>query len=100
MIIYTDKVEGGERVKMLPVILINPEFKDGKGLIAHEKEHVKQYFMFFPLGFLLYPFMDWWCLLACIMVGDLLYTFVPYIRLRCEARAYKVQLRYGGRVDA
>lgn len=99
MIFYSSRVKGGIRLKGTPFIIINPKHTGDRGLIAHEQEHVKQYLMLFPLGALLYPFIGLMCLIACMFVCDLLYTFIPKFRLWSEIRAYKAQLKHGGDIN-
>lgn len=56
-------------------IKIRPEHKDDTGLLEHEKEHVRQFWMF--------------SLFHCLAYGRL----KPYT-LWCEVRAYRKQLQY------
>lgn len=58
-----------------PFIFIRPEYKYDKGLLAHEKVHVAQWFRTFGLH-------------------GLFYTFNESYRLKSEVEAYKVQLQY------
>lgn len=57
-----------------PVILIRPDYKDDKGLLAHEQVHVRQFWDNPVLHGFLYKFSK------------------PY-RLKCELEAYAVQCR-------
>ncbi len=58
-----------------PVIFIRPKYKNDKGLLEHEKVHVRQFWR--TLGF-----------------HGLIYKFSKSYRLKCELEAYSVQLRY------
>jgi hypothetical protein len=74
MIIYTNHVpEGFAGCTNGFIIRIRPEYKDDKGLEAHEKRHVKQWLQTLGLHSLLY----------CI----------PKYRLWAEVDAYKEQLK-------
>ena len=55
-------------------IRIRPAHKDDLGLLAHEKEHVRQ----------------WWITLG---ISSILYLFKRY-RLGAEVKAYKEQMKY------
>lgn len=57
------------------VIFIRPEYKDDKGLLAHEMEHVYQ-----------------WC--ATIGLHSFFYLLSKQYRLWAEVEAYKEQLKY------
>lgn len=58
-----------------PVIFIRPEYKNDKGLLEHEKVHVKQFWRTFGLH-------------------GLIYRISKSYRLKCELEAYSVQLNY------
>jgi len=58
-----------------PVIFIRPEYRDDKGLEAHEQVHVRQ----------------WWRTLG---LHSLLYLVSKRYRLNAEVEAYREQLRY------
>ena len=58
-----------------PFIFIRPQHKDDKGLLAHEMEHVAQ----------------WW---RTFGLHSFLYLFSKRYKLKCEVEAYKVQLLY------
>ena len=58
-----------------PVIFIRPEYKNDKGLLEHEKVHVRQFWR--TLG-----------------LHGPIYKFSKSYRLKCELEAYSVQLRY------
>jgi len=63
-----------------PVIRILKSHKDDEGLYKHEVEHVRQWFLTLTLHSLLYP-------------------LVTKYRLWSEAKAYAVQVDYGGELD-
>ena len=73
---YTDDMpEGFAGTAKFWFIKIRPEYKDDIGLFEHEKEHVRQFWMF--------------SIFHCLAYGRLKrYT------LWCEVRAYRKQLRY------
>ena len=56
---YTDKVEGGDSFMFR--IRINPKYQDDKGLLAHEVEHVRQWYFCTAFSFL------------CILLGFTLF---------------------------
>jgi hypothetical protein len=58
-----------------PFIFIKPEYKDDIGLLAHEREHVAQWFCTFGLH-------------------SLFYRLSERYRLWSEVRAYRVQLKH------
>jgi len=58
-----------------PVILIRPEYRDDKGLLAHEQAHVRQFWRTFGLM-------------------PLLYWLIHSYRFQAEVEAYRAQLRY------
>lgn len=96
IVIYTDKVEGGERVKLLPIILINPKYKNDKGLHEHEYLHVKHWATITIVMFMcLFMLMHW---AIALLIGwyahGLLYTFVDKFRLWSEVQCYRKQLQY------
>ena len=80
MIFYSDfcvpKNAGGcVRVLLIPIIFIRPKYKDDKGLIEHEKVHVRQAWRnIFP------------------PIHTLRYKLDKDYRLKCEVEAYKEQL--------
>lgn len=58
-----------------PLIFIRPKYRDDVGLLAHEQEHVRQFWRTFCLH-------------------GLFYHFSPKYRLQAEAEAYAVQLHH------
>jgi hypothetical protein len=73
---YTNDIpEGFAGTARFWFIKIRPEYKDDTGLLQHEKEHVRQFWMF--------------SLFHCLAYGRLdRYT------LWCEVQAYRKQLEY------
>lgn len=73
---YTDKVKEGSRGQARAwFIRIRPRYRYDKGLLEHEKTHVRQFWQTFGLH-------------------SLLYLLSKEYRLDSEAQAYKVQLEY------
>lgn len=83
-----------------PVILIRPEKREDRGLVAHEVTHVGQWMMGLALGllvaFLAAPHCPYWTVLAGLSIGlhHLAYALSPTYRMLAEVRAYRRQLRY------
>ena len=77
LVFYTDfgVPQGSAGCARGPVAFIRPEYRDDKGLLAHELEHVKQWWLTFGLH-------------------SFLYLLVPFYRLNSEVEAYKVQLKH------
>ena len=84
-----------------PVIRIRPEYRNDKGLHAHEELHVKQWYFWvavgvvvawlaFTLGYSFWPY----AILAGCMAHSLLYTLVPKYKLWSEVQCYKEQLKH------
>lgn len=85
-------------------VRINPDYEDHKGLIAHEEEHIKQWYTFL-IPLLIAAAVCWFTYSEQIAVGiatfafvakDLAYTFIKPIRFELEARAYRKQLEVQG----
>lgn len=106
MIFYTNRFipEGFAGCTRGPFIFIRPEYKNDKGLLAHEKVHVGQWAMVSFMacavlavgGFLLSEhvnFPAWIVAPLGLAAHGLLYKLVPGYRLDCEVEAYKEQLR-------
>jgi|TARA_R110000764_G_scaffold26570_3_gene62979 uncharacterized protein YjaZ len=105
---YTDKVEGGDQ--FLFRMRINPKYIDDKGLIAHEYEHVRQWYTITAMTLAIN------CILAVIVMPSLLtdpyviglitaYSALAYhivvrslrrIRLRVESICYARQIEQYG----
>ena len=77
IVIHTELLLGTAAGKALgPIILIRPAYRGDAGLLAHEVEHVRQFWS--SLGFML-----------------LLYPLVRSYREKCEAKAFAVQVKHG-----
>ena len=77
MTFYTNRLipEGFAGCARGPFIFIRPEFKDDKGLLAHERTHVKQW-------------------VRTLGLHSLLYVLSSKYKLNCEIEAYKKQLEF------
>jgi hypothetical protein len=83
-------------------VAIRPKYKDDRGIHAHELEHVKQWWITTLIAALLiagtvyhkqvepvhYIYTGF-----ALVVFDLLYSTIPWVKLQCEVWAYKAQLR-------
>lgn len=95
----TDKVTFAD--SKLFRIRVNPQYKDNKGLLSHEYQHIKQlYYFLIPL--LSLAAFTWFnyrqdvglvIALVALFAKDLIYTFVPKARFIFEAQAYAAQLK-------
>jgi len=75
IVIYTERVpKDSAGVANGFVVRILPEYRDDKGLLVHELEHVRQ----------------WW--MHGLTIHDLLYLFVRRYRLWAEVQAYRKQV--------
>ena len=96
---YTDDESVVGHAKGL-VITLNRKRKDDKALLAHEKTHVRQWWLITAPLFIVFmaaiPYMnDLAFILSCPIVfmgHNLLYTVSKKYRLHCELQAYKHQL--------
>ena len=81
LLFYTDKFipSHSAGIHKFFFILIRPIYKEDKGLLAHEVEHVKQAWIGLLLG------------------HQLLYTLSQRYRLYCEVAAYKEQAKHYSR---
>ncbi|XZG71260.1 hypothetical protein ACTSKR_05175 [Chitinibacteraceae bacterium HSL-7] len=86
-----------------PVVLVRPELAGRPALLAHEFEHVRQWWALAGPGLLLS--LMWhllggegalWGVLASLVAQAPLYLLLPRYRLWAEARAYAVELVVGG----
>ncbi|OPY87923.1 MAG: hypothetical protein A4E72_01405 [Syntrophus sp. PtaU1.Bin208] len=76
LIFYTDRMpKYSSGCANGPIIRIRPAYRDDRGLLEHEKVHVKQ----------------WW---RTFGFHSLLYLCSKKYRLAAEVEAYRVQLRY------
>ncbi|QCQ59209.1 hypothetical protein HOV44_gp131 [Rheinheimera phage Barba5S] len=101
MVLYTNKIQHAYKMKMLPIIKMNPKFKNDKGLHKHEYQHVIQYLVFGLLvGVPLTIIFNWFIgLIVGVMAHDIVYTFSTKYRLWSEVSAFKAQLKVGGSID-
>lgn len=78
--IYTDKIPPNSAgCANGPIIRIRPEKKGDEGLLAHEIEHVRQ----------------WWCWIPLLgLPHSLLYLLSKRYRQWSEVTAYRIQLEY------
>lgn len=99
--LYTDKVHHGDRIRLTPIIRINPRYKSDKGLHVHERTHVLQWLIIGVLTALPVLLLTNWFIALCVAIvaHDALYHFIPAYRLKSEVQAYRKQLTYGGSVD-
>ena len=86
LILYTERLPYGVGgIARGPLVLIRPQYRNDRGIHAHELEHVRQ----------------WW--VTCGL-HPLLYYFVRRYRLWSEVGAYRVQMQLpdgqGGRLSA
>ena len=75
MIIYTDLISK-DAVNLFFVILIRPQFKDDRALIAHHRIHVRQVW-------------KW------LILQPILYHVSRGYRMKFEVEAYKESIRWG-----
>lgn len=77
LVFYTDLIipDRFEGYTIGPVILIRPSHRDDKGLLEHERVHVRQFWR--TLG-----------------LHALVYRFSRAYRLRCEVEAYRQQIKH------
>ena len=98
----TDKVKYAD--SKLCRVRINPKYKDHKGLLAHEEEHIKQWYTaMIPL--LIIAAITWFTYrqdlglaigVLAITAKDLAYTFIDKVRFKLEARGYRAQMKAMG----
>jgi len=100
---------GQVRFMGLPVVSIAQAYSADQGLLAHELEHVGQFWRAWWYGMLVLLISttvalmaglpDWRVLSPVLPVTlhPMLYTFSRWYRLRCEAKAYRVQMNYPDR---
>lgn len=85
-------------------IRINPDYEKHEGLMAHEEEHIKQWYSFLA-PFLIVAIVCWFTYSEQIAIGlfffslmakDLTYTLIKPARVWLEARAYRAQYKAMG----
>ena len=84
-----------------PIIRIRPEYRNDKGIHAHEELHVKQWYFWvavgicaawlaFTMGSIYWPY----ALLAGCVVHPLLYALLEDYKLWCEVQCYREQMKH------
>lgn len=101
MIIYSSKVTGAYKIKLLPVALISNAYKGDAGLKAHELQHIKQYCVMAALGATVGTLaINWFAgVVLAVVLHDAAYTFIRKYRLWAEVSAFRRQLMIGGSVE-
>ena len=104
---HTEKIPakfGGESCG--PLIKIRPKYAADKGLLEHEKVHVRQWYAVLGLGLLLCTLLtllvspSLWSLYGLApFLHQLLYKFVRPYRRWCEVKAYRKQIALGGYIS-
>ena len=97
---YTDSVPVGQQKAF--IVSINPEYKDDKGLHAHEYEHIKQWYitlllsaLVVYLGLTYVSDVFYYFVAVPLVAHNLLYRIRPY-RKWSEAQAFKQSLKHYG----
>jgi hypothetical protein len=98
---YTDNLpEGVGGAANGPYVRIRPKYKKDKGLLQHELEHVKQWWITTILaalaiaGVCYYQQAPYWYCLLSLVAFDLLYSTFQRFKLQCEVWAYREQLKH------
>ena len=81
-------------------IRINPKHKDNNGLLLHEIEHVRQWYICTAIGlaissvmlFVIGPTAFIIGLMFSTLIHSTLYTYSRYCRLKFEVAAFKIQI--------
>jgi len=91
----------GRKVAMLPIAVIEKQYKGDKGLRAHEIEHIKQYCVLFVIvGTIVWLLThSVLALVAAMMADDVAYTLISKYRCWAEVKAFKKQMLYGLSID-
>ena len=86
-----------------PVIKVRPKYVSDRGLLEHEKTHVRQWYFWLAVGLLLGAMLtllvspSLWPLLGLApFLHQLFYKFVRPYRCWCEVQAYRKQIAVGG----
>jgi len=99
---YTENVPNGHAgATRLWMIYINPAYKDDRGLLEHEIDHVNLFWamflvsLFILIGVGIYLQSLYILILVpfCFGLKDILIKFKPFLRW-AEVKAYKKQLQY------
>lgn len=101
MVIYSSKVTGAYKLKLLPVALINSDYKGDAGLKAHEVQHIKQYCRLALVGAVVGTLaINWFAgMVLAVVLHDAAYTFIRRYRLWSEVNAFRRQLMVDGSVE-
>jgi hypothetical protein len=82
---------------------INPKYKNNVGRLAHEEEHVRQWYLvtfalFIPYLICAVAFVSWpWHIVAfihCSLVYNLATKYIRWARLKSEVLAFRAQLKH------
>jgi hypothetical protein len=101
-ITYTDKVPNGHAGgSQFWNIYINPKYKDDRGLLEHEIDHVGLFWTCFIVSLVILAFsgvyfQTFYVLILvpfCFGLKDILIKFKPFLQW-AEVRAYRKQLKY------
>jgi len=95
---YTTQVAAGDAKYWK--VRINPKYQFDKGLMAHEYEHIKQWYrsliLFIPLAFIAY-FVTPTALVVgvplVLMLHNNIYGSSEKYRFYCEVRAFRAQIK-------
>jgi hypothetical protein len=103
LLTYTDDLPekfGG--IAWGPLIKIRPKYEGDKGLLEHEKTHVRQWYALTGLGLviaaalmLLVSPAFWPISVAAPFLHALIYKYLRPYRQWCEVRAYREQIAVG-----
>jgi hypothetical protein len=101
---YTDDLaEGFGGSTQGPFIKIRPKYEGDRGLLEHERTHVRQWYVATVLwlsggvALTLLLSSNWWLISpAAPFLHTMLYQFVRPYRRWCEVRAYRQQIAAGG----
>ena len=86
-----------------PLIKLRPQYTNDKGLLEHEKTHVRQWYAMLALGLVLCTLLTllvtptFWPLFGVApSLHQLIYKLIRPYRRWCEVQAYRKQLATGG----
>lgn len=100
---YTDTLPNGfGGITYGPLIKLLSKYKYDAGLLVHEKNHVRQWYLLLALGLVLCTLMIllvstalWPMFGAAPFLHQLLYKIIRPYRRWCEVKAYKKQISVG-----
>jgi len=102
IVIYSDNLPNGiDGDALMFIVRIRNQYRNDHGILAHEDEHVKQWYTCFAAG-IITSFMLWvlaysmWPITLVLGVGahSIMYSLVDRYRLWSEVAAYRVQANY------